>query len=105
MLNTKTLAAGAIVTSLALAGCTATGGATGPEQPANDCGAAALQDKIGQPVTGTTAADVRVGGEPVQSLGSVRVVGPNDQMTMDFREDRLTIETDAAGNLVSARCV
>jgi hypothetical protein len=96
------LAAGTIVASLMLAGCTASVG--GGTTPPADCGAAALQGKIGQPVTGQTAADVRVGGEPVQSRGNVRVVAPGQAVTMDFNPERLTIETDAQGNLVRAQC-
>lgn len=92
-----------IVASLALPGCSATG--SGPSlPPPDDCGAAALQDKIGQPVTGTTATDAHVGGVPIQSRGNVRIVAPGQAITMDFNPERLTIDTDSAGNLVSARC-
>lgn len=99
----RLLAAGVLTASFALAGCTVSaGGGTTP--PPADCGAAALQGKTGQPVSGQTATDLTVGGESVQSRGTVRVVAPGQPVTMDFREDRLTIETDASGNLVSARC-
>lgn len=102
MFPNRLLAAGTLVAGLALSGCTATAG--GGTTPSADCGAAALAGKTGQPVAGQTAADLTVGGEPVQSRGTVRVVAPGQPVTMDFREDRLTIETDASGNLVSARC-
>ncbi|MBB4860466.1 hypothetical protein HNO88_003809 [Novosphingobium chloroacetimidivorans] len=36
---------------------------------------------------------------------ALRVVGPNDAMTMDFREDRLTITTDESGRIKTLRCV
>lgn len=94
--------AGSALIGLALAGCTATAGG-GTVQP-SDCGAAALQGKIGQPVTGQTATDVRIGGEPIQSRGNVRVVAPGQAVTMDFNPERLTIDTDEAGNLVRAQC-
>jgi hypothetical protein len=34
----------------------------------------------------------------------VRIVRPGEAVTMDYREDRLTLELDAAGKVVSARC-
>lgn len=105
MFTMRILAAGAAIFALGAAGCTSAGAGSATPSPPADCGAAALQDRIGQPVTGTTAADLRIGGEPVASRGTVRVVGPGQAMTMDYREDRLTIETDADGNLATARCV
>lgn len=106
MFNTKLMTAGSIVLALTVTGCTAAGSGAAPQlPPPSDCGAEALQDRIGQPVTGTTALDLRVGGEPVATGDTVRVVGPGQAMTMDYRIDRLTIETDANGNLVTARCV
>jgi len=36
---------------------------------------------------------------------TVRVVGPRDMMTMDFRQDRLTIATTEDGRIKSLRCV
>ena len=34
----------------------------------------------------------------------VRVVRPGQMVTMDYREDRLTLELDAGGKVISARC-
>lgn len=103
MSHSHLFTAGALVAGLALAGCTVSAGG-GTTTPPADCGAAALAGKTGQPVTGQTAADLRVGGEPVQSQGNVRVLAPGQPATMDFRPDRLTIETDANGNLARAQC-
>lgn len=102
MLKAATMAGGVLAASIILSGCTATG--SNPPA-ANGCGATAVQDRVGQPVTGTTAENLRIGGEPVPTDGPVRVVGPGQPVTMDFRADRLTIETDEEGNMVSARCV
>lgn len=88
--------------ALAMAGCAATGEDVAD---ADQCGAEALQDRIGEPVTGTTAEDLLVSGEPVTGANFVRVVEEGQPMTMDYRPDRLTIEVDESGNLVSARCV
>lgn len=96
----------ALAATFGLAGCASynPNADTGMPPPV-DCGAASLQDKVGQPVIGSTASDLRVGGQPVRTAGTVRVVRQGQPMTMDFRVDRLTIETDANANLVSARCV
>lgn len=33
-----------------------------------------------------------------------RIIGPNDAVTMDLREDRLNILTDASGKVTELRC-
>lgn len=88
--------------ALAFTGC-----ATADEMPDEDqCGAAALQTKVGEPVTGSASDGYQIAGETIPAPeGGIRVVGPNDAMTMDFRLDRLTIEVDDDRNLISARCV
>lgn len=97
------LAMSAIGASLALAGCAAIADEPGET---DECGAGALQGRIGEPVTGTNSDGFQISDEPIPvPQGGIRVVGPNDAMTMDFRLDRLTIETDEDGNLVTARCV
>lgn len=100
-----TLTGLALATALAIGGCSASArdGATALPPPV-DCGAAALADRAGQPVTGTTAADVRVGGAPVQSQGNVRVIGPGTMVTQDFRTDRLNLEVTTANTLIRAFC-
>lgn len=92
--------AGAII----LAGCNSSAPPAAQVPPPADCGASALQDQIGKPVKGTTAADAQVGGTPVQSKGVVRIYVSGQPLTMDFNEERLNLETDAAGNLVLATC-
>lgn len=95
----------AIAGTLTLAACSTS--ATPPitsMPPPVDCGATALSGMAGQPVTGTTSQDVRVGGQPVQSQGSVRVISPGMAVTQDYREDRLNLEVSAARTLVRAYC-
>lgn len=104
--RTSALMGIALIGGLALSACSS----TPPSPPDNsmpppiDCGASALSGRTGQPVTGSTAQDVRVGGEPVRSQGSVRVIGPGDMVTQDYRENRLNLEVSAAGSLVRATC-
>lgn len=100
-----TLGGLALVATVALAGCSST--VTPPSTsmpPPIDCGAQALAGKTGQPVIGSTAQDVRVGGEAVNAAGTVRVITPGMAVTQDFRPDRLNLEVDASGNLVRAYC-
>jgi len=88
-----------------LAGCTARSGAQ-PPSPAlattNDaCGASKLGAFIGvKPATEVLAKIKALAGTQI-----VRVVGPDDAMTMDVRTDRLTITTGADGRITQLRCV
>lgn len=96
----------ALTAVIALAACTSTP-APPPDTsmpPPVDCGANALSNRTGHQVTGTTAQDVRVGGEAVRSGGTVRVIGPGQAVTQDYRPDRLNLEVSAAGSLVRAYC-
>lgn len=95
-------AASAVGLSVALTGCVATAGNS--VEP-DECGASALQNRVGEPVTGTTPEDLHVGGDRVTTAQLVRVVQPGQPVTEDFRPDRLTIEVDEDGNLLTARCV
>lgn len=100
-----TLTSLALVSSLGLAACSST--ATPPSTsmpPPIDCGAQALTGKTGLPVIGSTAQDVRIGGEPIRAAGAVRVISPGMPVTQDYRPDRLNLEVDAANNLIRAAC-
>ena len=81
---------------LALAGCVEPVPPVTPEEPDADlCKASALQGLVGQPRT--------VLGTMLLPAGT-RVIGPGDAVTMDYRTDRLNIETDAAGRVTKVRC-
>ena len=97
--------AAALFAMTMLAGCASSAvPPSNPSPPPLDCGAAALQDKIGQPVTGSSAADAQVGGVPVQSRGDVRVIAPGQAVIQNYSDARLNLETDATGKLVRATC-
>lgn len=106
MISRSLTCAGGIAAAIILVGCT--GSAVPPSAtaspPLEDCGASVLKSKVGQPVTGHTASDVRVGDAPVQSHGDVRVIGPNDAMIQNYSEARLNLDVDAARNLVRPWC-
>lgn len=94
--------ASVMAASLALAGCNGGPAPAGPAQA--DCGAAQLQQRIGAVVTGRTAADLRVDGALVSSRGDVRVIGPDDSYTEDYREARLNLFLSPDGTLERATC-
>lgn len=94
----------ALAAALVLTGCTSAATPAAQLPPPSDCGASLIQDRAGQPVTGSTSADVQIGGVAVRSRGVVRIYVSGQPVTMDFNEDRLNLETDAAGNLVKASC-
>lgn len=87
-----TLSAGVV----ALAGCktgggnSAAGGACRPDAAEALAGMERLSDQQAMQMTGATL---------------VRQVAPGQPVTMDYREDRVTIETDpATGKIVRASC-
>lgn len=103
--RSSALAGLALTASVALAGCSTTVATPDTSMPPPlTCGADALSGAVGQPVIGSTAQDVRVGGVPIAVPGTLRVLRPGQPMTMDYRADRLNLEVDASGNLVRAYC-
>lgn len=92
-----------------LAGCAAQDGAR-PEQAAaapppqagpDACGASKVASYLGVKPSDEVLAKIR----SASGAQNLRVVGPRDVMTMDFREDRLTITTGEDGLIKSLRCV
>lgn len=87
-----------------LAGCAAPGGASfdTPSPPAQvSCGADKVASYIGAEMNNDVLAKIK----STSGAQTLRVVRPNDAMTMDFRQDRLTITTDDAGRIKTLRCV
>lgn len=66
------------------------------EPPVVDaCGAAELQDLVGQPEATASAITFAV---------PVRIIQPGSAVTMDFRQDRLNVEVGADGNIARIFC-
>lgn len=103
MPRTKVAAALAGLAAFAVAGCAASEPPAGPP-PVSDgsdqCGARALQDYLGMVAAGPVESRIREAADD----GRVRFIGPDDAVTMDYRPDRLNVETDAAGRIVRIRC-
>lgn len=67
--------------------------------PGTKCDANAAMALIGRPADEATAEAQRLSG-----AGAVRRYRTGDPVTMDFRADRLNVETDAAGTIVKLSC-
>ena len=83
---------------LLLAACASADEPGSPAEPpsAGDlCGAARFAHLVG-----TDAAAIDRSTLPPRT----RIIGPNDAVTMDFREDRLNIRTDANGRVTELGC-
>lgn len=65
------------------------------------CGADKLETYLGALPTPDVLAKMKA----ASGTQTIRVVGPDDAMTMDFRPDRLTIHTDKDGRIERFRCV
>jgi len=79
----------AVALALAASQAVALGDAEDP------CGAAALQHLVGQP-----AAEA----EDLTAQDGVRVFGPDQAVTMDYREGRLNVELDGEDRIVRIFC-
>lgn len=67
--------------------------------PGTQCDANAAMKLLGQPADTGTAEAKRLSG-----ARSVRRYRSGSPITMDFRPDRLNVETDAAGTIVKLSC-
>jgi hypothetical protein len=79
--------------ALALSSCSADGTVTSPA--AGSCKADAAQGLVGKPKP-TDETAMQITGAKM-----VRQIAPGDMVTQDFREERVTIETDPASGLVT----
>lgn len=67
--------------------------------PAAPCDAAPVQDLVGKPLAAHHAD-----AQQRANAGAVRVYESGSAVTMDYRADRLNIETDASGTIVKLTC-
>ena len=95
----------AALAAATLSGCTATMSQPGQAVPDSDavapvaCNAARAEAFIGTNA-GASAEEARVAA----GARAVRVIRPDQSVTMDFRPDRLNIESDDAGTVLKVRC-
>jgi len=100
------LKASALASTLALAACAGTPAPstppmTDPQPPAAaSCNAEPARSLVGKPGTpDNVEAARRLAGASV-----ARVIKPGMMATMEYREDRLNVDVDAAGTIRNLRC-
>lgn len=88
-----------VAAAIMLAGCTTMDDTAPATAAPGACNAAGVQELVGQP-----AAAVQ--GDAKQRAGAamVRQYESGSPVTMDYRADRLNIETDAGGTIVKLSC-
>lgn len=85
----------ALVAAAVLGACVAPPVATPIAPEADECGAAALQNLVGQP---------RQAVEGMTFTQPVRIIEPGQAVTMDFSAQRLNIELDANARITRIAC-
>ncbi|ARU89551.1 I78 family peptidase inhibitor [Pseudomonas sp. M30-35] len=93
----KHLAGLALIASLSAcssmdSGSSDTASAVASDRFKDKCNAEAVQDMLGQRVTPALSKQIK----EKAGAKSVRVLGPADPMTMDYKSSRLNIDTDEA---------
>ncbi len=89
-----------LIPLMALGGCVAAVPVAVPVAGGGTCDAAPVQGLVGQVLTEAMRTDAlkRSGSR------SLRVIPPGTAVTMDFRQDRLNIDVDAAGTVTGVKC-
>jgi hypothetical protein len=90
--------AGVLIAAAVLGGC-AQHSVPAAIPATGECRADAVQQFVGQPADAVQAEALRQSGARV-----VRRYATGDMLTMDYRADRLNIETDAGGRVVRLTC-
>jgi Peptidase inhibitor I78 family len=82
-----------------LAACTREAPTDTPASPEMSCGAGKLGDYVGKEANAEVQSTLSA-----LSGGKIRVAGPRDAITMDYRPDRLNVELDERGKIKRLRC-
>ncbi len=99
---------GLILTVMLLAGCSSTSessddaaqGSPAADSGHSRCDAAAAQFAVGKPASPTLLEQARTSAR----AQTARVLGPNDMVTLEYRSDRLNLNTDQAGRVGRVNC-
>lgn len=106
MQTTRLLRSAVVLTTLSIAACVSAPPAAAPESATSDrpgsgrCNAEPVQWAVGQ--EGSQANMGRVWRE--SGAGLIRPIGPNQAVTMDFREDRVNVTLDGANRITKVSC-
>ncbi len=101
---------GFVVVTSVLAGCSSTSGSapeasSKAEVPASNavpgrCDAATAQFAVGQQASIELLTQVRSRSGSMDA----RILGPNDMVTLEYRSERVNVNTDASGKVVRVNC-
>ncbi|WP_024696106.1 I78 family peptidase inhibitor [Pseudomonas syringae] len=101
---------GFVVVTSVLAGCSSTPGSapeasSKAEAPASNavpgrCDAAPAQFAVGQQASIELLTQVRSRSGSMDA----RILGPNDMVTLEYRSERVNVNTDASGKVVRVNC-
>lgn len=96
---------GSVVAALVLAGCSSTSEPKTPVAPVADagygrCNAAAAEFAIGQKASTELLEQARV----KSGAHTARVLKPSDMVTMEYRSDRLNLNTDDSLTITRINC-
>lgn len=103
----KYASSGLVLVAALLAGCSSTPeSSTSAESAAatdtgqSRCDAAAAQFAVGKPASPALLEQARV----KSGAQTARVLGPNDMVTLEYRSDRLNLNTDQAATVNRVNC-
>lgn len=102
----KYASSGLVLAAIMLAGCS---GMSGSSKPADEpvaasggdrCNADAVKFAIGKPASAALLEQARV----KSGAQTARLVGPNDMITLEYRSDRLNLNTDNSATVDRVNC-
>ncbi|WP_268796742.1 I78 family peptidase inhibitor [Pseudomonas huanghezhanensis] len=104
----KLVPTGLVLSMAVLAGCSSTSQPSGDsaQSPAaidsghSRCDAAAAQFAVGKPASPALLEQARTKA----GAQTARALGPNDMITLEYRSDRLNLNTDQAGSVNRVNC-
>ncbi|MFK3794805.1 I78 family peptidase inhibitor [Pseudomonas sp. NPDC088444] len=103
----KHASSGLVLVAAVLAGCSSTSESTQPSaNPAasdagqSRCDAAAAQFAVGKPASAALLEQARVKA----GAQTARILGPHDMVTLEYRSDRLNLNTDQSATINRVNC-
>ncbi|WP_296256146.1 MULTISPECIES: I78 family peptidase inhibitor [unclassified Pseudomonas] len=103
----KFASSGLVLAALLLAGCSSTAESSKPaEEPVSSdagysrCDAAAAQFAVGKRASAALMEQARV----KSGAQIARVLGPNDMVTLEYRSERLNLNTDQGAMITRVNC-
>ncbi|WP_342652917.1 I78 family peptidase inhibitor [Pseudomonas sp. F3-2] len=104
----KYASSGLVLMAALLAGCSSTSdsssqpaeGSTAAAASDSRCDAAAAQFAVGKPASPALLDQARAKA----GAQMARVLGPNDMVTLEYRSERLNLNTDQAGTVNRVNC-